>query len=115
MDYFRYQEYNRDPYFVDRRGHYIQFRDGAALNLNLRVVHFMYWKNRIHMDMDHTPQVRHVGWEWEAGIHVPFLPIDLFQHHHSRHWLEGESPRGDDYPIENSYGIRFKFIENGEN
>lgn len=112
MEYFQYRKEFRDPYFVDSEGRYLQMRDGAALNFELGILDsWLYWKNRIHMDMDYTPQPRHVGWEWEAGAHIPFIPLDVFQHHHSRHGMEYRHPDGLRFPVEDSVGIRLRLIE----
>lgn len=109
MEYYRYERDYRDPYFIEPDGRtYKPMRDGAELNMNLSVLKWLYWDNRMHMGMDQTSQVRHVGWEWEAGLRLPY--IDIFSHHHSRHGLEYINPRGDRFPVEDYVGIRFKFI-----
>lgn len=111
IEYFRYHGQYRDPYFVDDQGQYIQMRDGAAVNFTLSLLGPLYWKNRIHMDNDaRTNTPRHVGWDWEGGIHVPYLPLDIYQHHHSRHGLEYQSPYETKFPVEDSYGIRLQLI-----
>ncbi len=108
MEYFKYDPGFRDSYFVEKDGAPKRMRDGAALNWNLKLVDWLYWENRLHLDMDETSVVRHVGWDWEAGVR--FNKIDLYHHHHSRHGLEYINPRSDSFPVEDSYGIRFKFI-----
>ncbi len=112
LEYYKYRGQFRDPYFIEQDGStYKPMRDGAELNMNLSVLKWLYWDNRYHMAMDETSQVRHVGWEWEAGLRLKY--IDLFSHHHSRHGLEYINPRGDRFPVEDFYGIRFKFIDRG--
>ncbi len=112
MEYYKYREQFRDPYFIEQDGHtYKPMSSGAELKMNLSLLKYSYWDNRIHMASDETNVVKHVGWEWEAGLHLPY--IDLFSHHHSRHGLEYQNPRGDRFPVEDYFGIRFRFIEKG--
>ncbi len=87
----------------------MRMQDGAELHMDLDIVQYGYWRNRFHMAEDQYKHVRHVGWEWEAGLSLPY--VDLFEHHHSQHGLEYVNPRGDSFPVQDTYGIRFKFIE----
>lgn len=115
MEYFKYREALRDPYFINSDGTPMQFQDGAALNMNLRILDLglvhLYSRNYIHMGQDTERHVKHVGWEWENGIGTKYL--DAFLHHHSRHGLEYINPRGDRFPVEDTYGVRLKLINRG--
>ena len=115
LEYFRYQGVYRDSYYISEGSapgdsRFLQMQAGSALNLRLRVLQYLYWDNRFHMDMDTTSQVRAAGWQWEGGLHIPGTPVDLYEHHHSRHVLDRENPRGDKFPLENTYGIRLRLI-----
>lgn len=131
MDYFKYRSGMSDSYFTEcnsvpgtgredllgnRECTRMQFQDGAALNLDLEVLRYAFWRNRFHMSQDQYRHVKHVGWEWEVGLDVSrmtdrVIPLELFQHHHSRHGLEYINPRGDHFPVVDTYGVRLKFIE----
>ena len=81
---------------------------GAALVWNLDIFKYAYWDNRVHMTTDYSPQVRHVGWQWEFGVRLGHF--DVLYKHHSQHSLDYENPRGDAYPLEDMYGVRIHLI-----
>lgn len=112
VEYQRYQGVYRNAYMIDDDGEPMQFSDGAAMNLRLSPINYTYMDNKFHMSSDEYKHVRYVGWEWEAGIHIS--RVDLFEHHHSQHGLEYVNPRGDGFPLENSYGIRVHIIGDGK-
>lgn len=121
MEYYKYKTGYRNPYLIeggdDTPDGYkpMPLVDGAELHMDLGIAEYVYWRNRFHMASDEHKHVRYVGWEYENGIDleriVPTLPFEIFQHHHSQHGLEYVNPRGDKFPVEDTYGIRFKFIE----
>lgn len=111
IEYLRYHHQYRDPYFVDQDHQYLQMRDGAALNFTLGIRDTIYWKNKIHMDNSQDTTVpKKVGWEWEAGLHLPFIPIDVFQYHHSQHGMEYQNPDGEKFPVVDAYGARITLV-----
>ncbi len=92
----------------------------VEVDFNLRILGAGYWDNNVHTE-GLRGQVKTVGWHFEMGAHVtPYL--DMFYEHHSRHVMEGDQPlyydhKINDYkrgvfPVEDSYGIRFKFYTN---
>lgn len=112
MEYFKYRGETSDPYLVQEDGSPIPLTTGAALNFNLGLVNnILYWNNRVHEATDNRPSVRHVGWEWEGGLHIG--SVDIYEHHHSQHGLEYRNPRGDHFPLENTIGIRVHLIGGG--
>lgn len=114
MEYFKYEGQYRDSYYVHGDSNPIQMSSGAALNMRLQVANYLYWDNRFHLDNDDGNRVRAAGWQWEAGARIPWVPLDFFQHHHSRHILDIQNPRGDKFPLENTYGVRIHFIGGGD-
>lgn len=109
-----YQKFKdeRDPYVpeYDNRMDYrvsTNFRVGMLNNL-------MYWDNQVHMEALDTGVPKTVGWHWVLGLRVTDQ-IDLFQEHHSRHVMEENVSTRDGksaFPVENSYGIKIKLIDN---
>ncbi len=121
MEYYKYRNGYRNPYLItsgdDTTDGYrpMVLVDGSELNMNLSIAKYMYWRNRFHMASDQYKHVKYVGWEYEGGLDISSLtsstiPVELFQHHHSQHGLEYVNPRGDKFPVEDTYGIRFIFI-----
>lgn len=124
MEYYKYRAGYRNPYLIDPGGDTVDgyqpmpLADGAELHMDLDVLRYGYFRNRFHMASDQFKHVKYVGWEYETGLDLARfpnypLPFDIFQHHHSQHGLEYVNPRGDRFPVEDTYGIRFKFIEHG--
>lgn len=129
MEYYKYREGYRNPYLLDEgateggqgidtaEGYRpMPLVDGAELHVDIDILKYGYWRNRFHMASDQYKHVRYVGWEYEAGVDLArfpqySLPFEIFEHHHSQHGLEYVNPRGDRFPVEDTYGIRFKFIE----
>ena len=71
----------------------------------------LYWDNRTYFYGD-SAQVRHVGWEFEAGVGSKYAK--LFYYHHSEHRMDSDRfdkyATGAKFPIENSVGVRLCFI-----
>lgn len=118
VEYSKLNPDNRDPYASQYTG---SWGSRYALKWDVAVYHFVYWKNNVHVEtINTTGQVKTVGWEYEVGIRV--LPnIDAFGYHHSRHIMDenpqnsqGQLGSGNSYPLENSLGVRFKFILEGD-
>lgn len=78
-----------------------------ALDLSRWVPAHLYWRNRIHGEMD-TSQFRLVGWQFEIGVHLG--PVEIYRMHHSQHILDAEHPWMR-FPVEDSWGVRFYFID----
>lgn len=122
MDYYKYRTGYRNPYLItsgdDTEDGYrpMALVDGSDLQMDLGIADLLYWRNRFHMGSDEFKHVKYVGWEYEVGVDTSrvtshTIPVELFQHHHSQHGLEYVNPRGDKFPVEDTYGIRLKFIE----
>src|SRR5690606_17563458 len=83
---------------------------GIAATFNLDLFRYrkvgVYFNNFVHTDGTNH-QVRSVGWKWDAGVSLN-SKLDVFYKHHSRHVMDAE--RDSKFPLENRYGIRFKFI-----
>jgi len=103
-------ENKRDPYFPehDVKG---EWKNGLAVNWDVRVLERLYWQNRAYFDTDTA--VRHIGWKYELGIDLG-SHIDIFWQHHSQHIAEGVAPGVDpkDFPLDDRVGIRLYFINN---
>jgi hypothetical protein len=59
-----------------------------------------------------TSQYREVWWEWDLGINIhagSSGAIEIFHHHKSEHAMDMP---GDNYPLEDYYGVRFCFFGN---
>lgn len=105
--YVEYKRYKavRDPYFDSDK---YSFRDGGVFVNDLRLLEYLYWHNKLHFDEDaYTNQIKHVGWEYEAG--VDFGRVQAGAYHHSRHCTE--CAEGQKFPVEDAYIMRFHFIE----
>ncbi len=85
---------------------------GAAANFNLDIIKYdsysLYWDNHVFMNGT-DKQVRHTGWQWEAGIGL-WSKLDLFWFHKSQHVLD-EAYEDKHYPLENRYGFRYTFFK----
>lgn len=109
-----YQKFKgqRDSYVpeYDNRMDYrvsTSFRVGMLNNL-------IYWDNKVHMEALDTGVPKTVGWYWVLGLRVTDQ-IDIFQEHHSRHAMEEAGTTRDGrstFPVEDSYGIKIKLIDN---
>lgn len=97
----------RDPYFqhIDQD----DWRYGGALNWNVRLLQYFYWRNQFHFDYE--TQIREVGWKYEYGANLGNC-FDAFVQHHSRHANE-EPKRAQRFPVDDRYGIRINFIKDG--
>lgn len=117
LEYTKLNPNNRDPYAPDYTG---RWNERAAIKFDVSILGHLYWDNNVHTETIDNGQVKTVGWEWEAGFHLGKY-FDVFQHHHSRHLMDEppqrqyEYPSGStSFPVENGYGIRFKFIPGKE-
>lgn len=109
----------RDPYAPQYTG---RWKDRSSLQWRLSVLNSLYWDNDCHVESIDNGTVKTVGWHWEAGIRLSKYFV-IFQEHHSRHIMD-ESPSEiqseafqgtSKFPIENSFGIRFRLIEEHTN
>jgi hypothetical protein len=78
---------------------------GGSFNLNLSVLKFLHWDNRIHMAGTDS-QIRYAGWEFRTWVPVTRY-LQIFYYHHSEHVLEREMR---EYPIEDAVGVRLIFL-----
>jgi hypothetical protein len=114
VEYSILDKKNRDPYTPQYTG---QWKERAALKWNVSVLDFLFWENNIHTETVRTSgQVKTLGWHWQFYAPVPLTErrVELFADHHSRHVVEEEPEdrfTGSDFPVEDSYGIRIKFIK----
>lgn len=108
---------NRDPIIPELSCN--DWRGRAEINADLRVLEYLYWKNSIHGEGTNSA-FKTMGWHFELGINVSKY-IDIFYEHHSRHVLDQGNAthfshdgmsRMTRFPVEDSYGVRFKFYEN---
>lgn len=109
IEYQQFNKDNRDPYAPQYTG---EWREGAAILMDISALRWLYWNNRIHMETtDGSGRATGTGWQWEGGIHVSEW-IDVFQYHHSRHLLDEPSPVTDPhkFPVENAIGVRVHLL-----
>lgn len=103
---------SRDPYvpqYTDR------WRERASLQWRVSVLESLYWDNDVHTETIDVGVVKTVGWHWELGLRINKY-IAPFWEHHSRHVMDEKpderfSGGRHQFPVEDSYGIRFKFVE----
>jgi len=110
ITYAKFRE-NRDPYTPEFDG---QWKYRLATNFRISLGHLIYWDNQVHTEAL-TNEVKTVGWHYFVGIRL-HSKIDLYWEHHSRHVMEEQRPKdpldkSNVFPVEDSVGIRFKFIE----
>jgi hypothetical protein len=110
LEYTKLEPSMRDPYVPQYTG---SWRERAALRWRVSILGPIYWDNNVHTETLKSGEVKTVGWEWEAGLRLNKY-IDIFHHHHSRHVMEDVPEKrfrgGNQFPVEDGYGIRFKFI-----
>lgn len=105
--------HQRDPYLPQHDG---KWANRASAEFTIASFDVLYWKNDIHTETIKSGPVKSVGWHWVLGLRVSKY-IDIYHEHHSRHVMEeGPTRRYNDensavFPVEDSYGIRFKLIE----
>lgn len=110
--YQRLRPETRDPYAPEYTG---QWRERAALEWDLRLFRYGYWRNNIHTEtVNPSGVVKTVGWQWELGVELGKY-LDLFTSHHSRHIMEEAAPEdrfdsSNQFPVEDAYGIRLKLL-----
>lgn len=103
-------EKSRDPLAPEYTG-YWKYRTQADFRIG--ILGAGYWDNKVHAEAAEGA-IRTVGWHWVAGLRIT-SQMDLFWEHHSRHTLDTKSPTSDEYrypdrnnfPVEDSYGLRF--------
>lgn len=115
LEYMRLSPSNRDPYAPEYTG---RWQDRASLKWDIGLLDdIVYWNNNVHTETIDTGQVKTVGWEFYAGIHLGEY-ADIFRYHHSRHIMD-EGPQqsynypdgtGNPFPVEDAYGITVHFI-----
>jgi hypothetical protein len=121
LEYAQFDKNARDPYAPQYTG---RWKDRATLlwdsNL-LRVGKYKFmWNHNIHTETIDTGAVKTVGWEWRLGFGLGRY-IDVFHHHHSKHIMDErvDNPayegKGNQFPVEDSIVIRFKFIDKENN
>ena len=97
--------YRRDPY-TERNPTDWVYR--AAMDFNLSVAKYGFWENELHMEaVEGAPKT--LGWHWFAGARLGG-GVDAIWEHHSQHVME-EEIKGKKFPIEDSFGIRLKFVD----
>jgi hypothetical protein len=94
----------RDPYMPDHNG---AWKRGANFNLNMRLLEFFKWENRLHMEGGDS-RLYSAGWEYRVSMDQ--WRVQPFYYHHSRHALD-DSPNGHLFPVENNVGLRFIFLD----
>jgi hypothetical protein len=95
-----------------RQGLYPFERDVSkyvGLNLDLDFVNgLLYWDNRTYF-YGTSSRVKHVGWQWEVGANIN-SSLQLFYYHHSEHTQDRPAPTMDEFPLEDSIGIRINLL-----
>lgn len=110
-----------DPFFPDTLSS--DWHWGAAVNWDVTFLGRGYWNNRTYFDTATVhpdpanpgygyDKVGHVGWQSELGAHVG-PKVDIFWQHHSQHAADDGRP-GQEYPLDDRYGVRFYFLLKGE-
>lgn len=100
---------SRDPMAPQYTG---EWENRAALGFRFNLLGAMYWDNYVHMEATTVPKT--VGWHWVLGVRL-HPAVDIFHEHHSRHLLDEKSPTNyiyenpnrTNFPVEDSYGLRF--------
>lgn len=100
----------RDPYYVNKDDWYSY----VGLNWDISILSYMFWDNKVFFYGDRA-QVRKIGWHYDMGIRVT-NQIDFYWHHESEHDADHDKadpdfPERGRFPIENSYGVRLKFLK----
>jgi hypothetical protein len=115
LDHFSltYQE------FDNRRDAYVpsieNWKYRATANFDLSLLGFLYWDNKVHTEGIDSGAVKTVGWHWFTGARLTGW-LDLFKEHHSYHVMEEQAPEDiGRFPVEDSIGIRVRFIDNPNN
>ena len=107
MTYQKFKDI-RDPYVPNDT---LAYR--ISTNYRLSLMRVLYWDNQLHMEAAPSGTPTTVGWHWIVGIRLTD-GIDIFDEHHSRHVMEEYRATNDGhnvFPVEDSFGIKFKFIE----
>jgi hypothetical protein len=119
IEYHRLNPGNRDPYAPQYTG---KWRERANLVWDSTLVrkkqYRLFWNHQIHTETIDSGAVKTVGWEWKSGISFGRY-VDVFHYHHSRHIMDErvEHPyygnKSNQFPVEDSFVLRFKFITEG--
>lgn len=84
---------------------------GAAANFDMTLIDYknfgLYWDNKVVMNGTDN-QVRHVGWQWEAGVSLGGN-LDVYWYHFSQHVLDAKEDER--FPLQNYYGFRYIWYE----
>lgn len=115
MEFSRLDPNARDPYAYQYTG---RWKDRAAADFRLSIFGPLYWDNYVHTETIDTGAVKTVGWKWEAGLRISKY-LSVFSGHHSRHIMDESTDtngdRGNTFPVENSFGIRLRIVEEHSN
>lgn len=116
LEYAQLSKHNRDPYLPQYTG---RWKDRASILWDSTLVgkdkYSLYWKHNIHTETIDTGAVKSVGWEWRLGVTLG-SKLELLHHHHSRHVMDErvDNPvyqgKGNQFPVEDSFVLRFNFI-----
>lgn len=114
MTHARLGEASRIPQAPQYTGYWL-YR--TSLNMRFNFLGPLYWDNKVHMEATQASP-KTVGWWWMLGLRV-HPQIDIFYEHHSQHIMDTESPsaqlykeqRSRNFPVEDSYGIKFNIYE----
>ncbi len=119
LEYAKLDALNRDPIAPHYTG---RWRDRVALewesNLTRINSYKLFWHHRIHAETINSGAVKTTGWEWKLGLDLG--RVSVFHHHHSRHVLDerveypGYGKKSNQFPVEDSLVVRFRFIGKGD-
>jgi hypothetical protein len=111
IKYAEFKPYSRDPYAPQYTGYW---KDRAAIEWRINLLKAIYWDNNMHLETIDAKTVKTVGWHWELGLRI-HKRLQIFHEHHSRHILDETPaeiyPTRNQFPVEDSFGIRIKLIE----
>lgn len=89
---------------------------GMGFNFNINLLRknnlrAIYWDNRVNM-VATNKQVRYVAWDYKIGTNLIEDRLNLFYHHKSEHWLEGDrdSEVEYDYPLLDEITLELVFL-----
>lgn len=112
IEHTRYDTYDRlgvrDPYLapLDK-----DLKFGMGFNIDTDLVKYDGWRlyldNKTYFDSA-ASHVRHGGLIFETGFSTPYVPLDVFYSHHSRHIME--DTRLTRFPVYDAIGIRINII-----
>jgi hypothetical protein len=105
-------EATRDPYAPHYTG---DWHSKSELEWRVSLLQYIYLDNNMHMEMIDPVTVKTVGWRYEFGFRL-FDNLSIFWGHHSRHILDEKGmelymPEDNQFPVEDTIGIRIKIVE----